>query len=317
MVEILPVVVEPPLVVSTQLCSKCGNTGIFRKGHRQCRECELEYRKISRDPQKDTAYRLANRDKYRKKNSEIQRRRKIERHTQIDLIKSVPCKDCGGIFPPYVMDFDHRNLSTKEHDINFLLNNTTCPWQRILDEIAKCDVVCVCCHRMRTWKTPVRLDNRRKLVIEKKSVPCADCGENFHYCQMDFDHVRGEKLDCVSRLKSRNTLLTEIEKCDVVCANCHRKRTQARGVQRLEPQDVNMVWEHHKDGTPQTVVSTRPKLVVPSPKEWHSLAGTMTDAAVASIADVTASNVCIYRRKMGIPSFMASRSKKMKTELAQ
>ena len=49
---------------------------------------------------------------------------------------------------------------------------------------------------------------------------------------MDFDHVRGEKLIDVSRLRSgrpaRARLDAELAKCEVVCANCHRRRTQMR-----------------------------------------------------------------------------------------
>jgi hypothetical protein len=49
---------------------------------------------------------------------------------------------------------------------------------------------------------------------------------------MDFDHVTGEKLDdiCGMRMRtvSREAILAEIEKCEVVCATCHRARTHAR-----------------------------------------------------------------------------------------
>lgn len=50
---------------------------------------------------------------------------------------------------------------------------------------------------------------------------------------MQFDHVRGEKAFTIGhavRVVSRiEALLTEIEKCDVVCANCHAIRTHERG----------------------------------------------------------------------------------------
>lgn len=48
---------------------------------------------------------------------------------------------------------------------------------------------------------------------------------------MQFDHVRGEKIANVSRLLNdrRYTLaLEEVEKCEVVCANCHSTRTFER-----------------------------------------------------------------------------------------
>jgi hypothetical protein len=69
-------------------------------------------------------------------------------------------------------------------------------------------------------------------VLAEKQKPCADCGGTFHPVAMDFDHVRGEKLNEVSTLlrtgSSLETLKAEIAKCDVVCSNCHRVRTFTR-----------------------------------------------------------------------------------------
>jgi len=48
---------------------------------------------------------------------------------------------------------------------------------------------------------------------------------------MDFDHVSGEKVMNIaqlSRLSSPASLLSEIKKCELVCANCHRIRTSSR-----------------------------------------------------------------------------------------
>src|SRR5919108_6518282 len=63
--------------------------------------------------------------------------------------------------------------------------------------------------------------------------PCHDCGRHFAPHQMDFDHrdpmLKGYRVtEGRAMLKSRQALAEEIAKCDVVCANCHRIRTQAR-----------------------------------------------------------------------------------------
>ncbi len=74
-----------------------------------------------------------------------------------------------------------------------------------------------------------------KLVLEvnelKQNTPCMDCGISYPYYVMDFDHVRGVKLGNVAdllRVKGRKKVLEEIDKCDIVCSNCHRQRTYER-----------------------------------------------------------------------------------------
>lgn len=61
----------------------------------------------------------------------------------------------------------------------------------------------------------------------KKQGKCVDCGFN-DFRALDFDHVRGRKRTGVSNLclrgASEETLLKEIAKCDIRCANCHRVR---------------------------------------------------------------------------------------------
>lgn len=68
------------------------------------------------------------------------------------------------------------------------------------------------------------------LLAELKSVPCADCEHVFPPCCMDFDHVRGTKRKNVSWMWSNSiaAIMAEVEKCDVVCSNCHRIRTFVR-----------------------------------------------------------------------------------------
>lgn len=57
---------------------------------------------------------------------------------------------------------------------------------------------------------------------------CTDCGYNSHHSALDFDHIIGVKSINVSNAKSISQALKEIEKCEVVCANCHRIRTYNR-----------------------------------------------------------------------------------------
>lgn len=75
-------------------------------------------------------------------------------------------------------------------------------------------------------------DNRKKLYkycnALKESTPCTDCKLKYPHYIMDFDHLRDKKFN-ISRITcGLETLKKEIEKCEIVCANCHRKRTYMR-----------------------------------------------------------------------------------------
>jgi hypothetical protein len=64
----------------------------------------------------------------------------------------------------------------------------------------------------------------------KEGKPCADCGGAFHHAAMQWDHLPGAKKDyelsnMVLRGFRRTTILEEIAKCELVCANCHAVRT--------------------------------------------------------------------------------------------
>lgn len=75
----------------------------------------------------------------------------------------------------------------------------------------------------------------RQLIRAAKSRPCADCSIQYPYYVMDFDHRDGASkefaLNSVSR-KTERAILREMEKCDVVCANCHRERTHQRSLKK-------------------------------------------------------------------------------------
>lgn len=76
-----------------------------------------------------------------------------------------------------------------------------------------------------------RADLRARLRQLKDETPCVDCGVQYRYWIMQFDHL-GDKeraiADLISAGWSWKRILAEIAKCDAVCANCHAGRTHAR-----------------------------------------------------------------------------------------
>lgn len=85
----------------------------------------------------------------------------------------------------------------------------------------------------------IRADKKRRMREVRNQVldyltehPCVDCGESDPLV-LEFDHrVPAEKTDNIARLLSSATVwsrvLLEIDKCDVRCANCHRRKTAAQ-----------------------------------------------------------------------------------------
>lgn len=89
-------------------------------------------------------YYLANKEKvaFRNKQNKARNRAYIK-----SVKESSPCQDCGNFYPSYVMDFDH--LEDKLDNVSTLANSTI-SLERLQTEVAKCDLVCANCHRIRT-----------------------------------------------------------------------------------------------------------------------------------------------------------------------
>ena len=96
--------------------------------------------------------------------------RRLELRDKINELKQQPCKDCGQSFPPYVMDFDHRGNEEKKGNIARLVTQSV-SWATMAEEIAKCDLVCANCHRIRTYKR--RLHKKLDAVLKWLTGPPA------------------------------------------------------------------------------------------------------------------------------------------------
>lgn len=123
-------------------CGRCGRNRLLKFFSRKsgdrlqsyCQDCHNE----------------ANRNHYlNNRQSHLERayRRRAHLKQLIDEMKAKPCADCGVAYPPYVMDFDHRE--GKSFSISQAWRAR--PWGEVISEIEKCDVVCANCHRERTY----------------------------------------------------------------------------------------------------------------------------------------------------------------------
>ncbi len=180
-----------------------------------------------------------------------------EHRAFIDALKEGhPCLDCGDSFPPYVMEYDHVR-GEKRFNLGKMANHRR---EAVLEELAKCELICCACHRVRTQARNThgehtgpsakysqrRLLEFREWLSSLKAHPCLDCGKRRPPEAMDYDHVSDNKIHGISSMWSwgRARVLAEVAKCELVCANCHRIRTQTRPAAVNPPVPEAMVTTH-------------------------------------------------------------------------
>lgn len=76
---------------------------------------------------------------------------------------------------------------------------------------------------------------REYIQAYKAEHPCVDCGIA-NPVVLEFDHVRGSKLYTIANMPTKkcslDTVIAEIAKCDIRCANCHRLVTHERRMRK-------------------------------------------------------------------------------------
>lgn len=113
---------------------------------KECRECKLLH-DLSNFYQASLDCKRCFNDK----NRERMRVRRGEFRAKLTAIKeSTPCTDCGIQYKHYVMEYDHIS-DDKLMNVTHLLTGSW-SWKTIEKEIAKCELVCANCHRIRTFK---------------------------------------------------------------------------------------------------------------------------------------------------------------------
>ena len=101
-----------------------------------CKECRRVY---------DAAYSARTLARRRERRAE----RKVEFMVWYAALKEDrPCADCGGRFPAAAMQWDHLPGTDKLTEVANLVRRL-CK-ERVLEEIAKCHLVCANCHAVRT-----------------------------------------------------------------------------------------------------------------------------------------------------------------------
>jgi hypothetical protein len=73
-------------------------------------------------------------------------------------------------------------------------------------------------------------ENTEKMLVFLSTHPCVDCGETDPIV-LEFDHIADKSFTIAAAMRFRgwDAIEREMEQCEVVCANCHRRRTATRG----------------------------------------------------------------------------------------
>jgi hypothetical protein len=144
--------------------------------------------------------------------------------------------------PLWVLEFHHRDPATKEFGVGGFNGSLG----RLRTEVDKCDLLCANCHRLRHAPANgfLSVDQRVQLARDKKTRAIMLMGSVCYSCDragpttlFEFHHWDarekdfGISADGLSRPWAK--ILAELEKCVMLCANCHRE--VHAGVRTIRP----------------------------------------------------------------------------------
>jgi hypothetical protein len=150
------------------------------------------------------------------------------------------------------LEFNHLDPATKTANICDMIHFRVSR-ARIRLEIEKCEVLCANCHQRHTTSQRLAhyklafgengqmqfasarmapdLRNIRIVLQRLREAGCVDCGIADPIV-LQFDHLRSKTKDIASLVRSAcssQRLIYELNKCEVRCVNCHRRRSAIRG----------------------------------------------------------------------------------------
>ena len=170
----------------------------------------------------------------RKRNAKTYRslkRRRVRRKAELVAARGNRCMDCGYDGCLAAFEFHRRDPAIK----GFTLSTFSGSLERLLTKAQKCDLLCASCHRLRHVALelpsgdPVVLHRRRRKLraFAHMGSKCAGCGRDGPAALFEFHHRDAAKKDfglSESGIPHRwEKVVAELEKCVMLCANCHRE----------------------------------------------------------------------------------------------
>lgn len=135
-------------------------------------------------------------------------------------MKTKVCNHCGERKPVEEFNWRWKDLGKRQRTCRECQNEQKKNWYERNKETHKANMVE---NRMKN------MEAGREFIWNYLSTnPCVECGESDPRV-LEFDHVRGKKRAAVTRLVrngfSIDIIQAEIDKCVVLCSNCHKRKT--------------------------------------------------------------------------------------------
>lgn len=187
------------------------------------------------------------------------------------------CKNCKND-KWYHLDFHH--MAEKDIEVSRLIQGFR--WSKIKKELDKCILLCANCHQEHHFYERSSIDNRqvsKKVYLSYKNNSCEECGYNKCQASLSFHHLDpsvkeiqfsdlNERVNSLDDLS--NNIKTELDKCLLLCNNCHREKhidfdfynkhmdlivSKSKNLQEKNPKvSVNLVIDMYNSGKKQVEI---------------------------------------------------------------
>lgn len=181
------------------------------------------------------------------------------------------CQDCSTT-NAFVMDFHHPEDNKEE----IVGNLRRLRWSEYIKEVDKCILLCSNCHAIRHFHvSETRSTEIKKKLLELKESYCSRC-RFAKIAALGFHHLENKKFNIGNFSARRSSLdwadvLLELDKCEVICRNCHRlehlqfericllqqpiEEAIRKAYELPKPVDKNTIFKLHDEGLTQSKIA--------------------------------------------------------------